>query len=320
MRALLGILGVALCGCATFKAMGANAEKSLGGTVKSVKSVASRPPECEALATEPIGLTEELDFGGALSLALVSTAPNGLAIDVGGARTWKGDVTRYVNLVGRQVAQVSSRPGLPWVFGVLDEPQPNAFSAPGGTVFVTTGLLRLMKSEAELAGVLAHEVAHVSLKHALRVYGDVKANQCAAAKGVGRATRELNVGVSVGGTKVVKSDQVRQLANEALVGLTDQVADFIATHGHAHDDEFAADHEAALLMSTAGYEPAAFGRLLQRLPEGGKLLALHPKTADRLAKLDACRANELAGWPAGVEVPSPPQLQGLPPAPAPASR
>src|SRR6202795_214182 len=73
----------------------------------------------------------------------------------------KARMQRYVNNVGRWIASQSERPDLPWQFGVLDAPQLNAFAVPGGTIFITRGLVQRMRSEAELAGVLAHEIAHV---------------------------------------------------------------------------------------------------------------------------------------------------------------
>ncbi len=72
---------------------------------------------------------------------------------------------QYVNKVGRWVAQQSDRPDLPWVFGMIDSPAVNAFAMPGGYVFVSKGLYQQLASEAELAGVLGHEIAHVQQKH-----------------------------------------------------------------------------------------------------------------------------------------------------------
>ncbi|MDD4882199.1 MAG: M48 family metalloprotease, partial [Gallionellaceae bacterium] len=75
----------------------------------------------------------------------------------------------YVNLVGSWVAQQSERPDLPWRFGVVDSDDINAFAAPGGYVFVTKGLYRRLANEADLAGVLGHEIGHVIRKHQLKV-------------------------------------------------------------------------------------------------------------------------------------------------------
>jgi len=75
---------------------------------------------------------------------------------------------RYVNHVGRWLAVQTERPDLPWQFGVLDSPNVNAFAVPGGTIFITRGLLERMRNEAELAGVLGHEIVHVLKKHHLK--------------------------------------------------------------------------------------------------------------------------------------------------------
>lgn len=74
-------------------------------------------------------------------------------------------IERYVNLVGRAVAQFSDAPGLDWRFAVVNAPEASSFSTPGGYVFITTGLLFRLKSEAQLAGILGHEIAHVTRRH-----------------------------------------------------------------------------------------------------------------------------------------------------------
>ena len=76
----------------------------------------------------------------------------------------------YLNSVARPLARESHRPGLDWQFKVMDSPVVNAFAAPGGYVFVTRGLLAAVSDEAELAGVLAHEIGHVTARHSARNY------------------------------------------------------------------------------------------------------------------------------------------------------
>jgi len=76
---------------------------------------------------------------------------------------------KYVNSVGRWVASQSERPDLPWHFGVIESDDLNAFAAPGGYVMITKGLYRKMSNEAQLAGVLGHEIGHVVAKHQLKV-------------------------------------------------------------------------------------------------------------------------------------------------------
>ncbi len=75
------------------------------------------------------------------------------------------NVQTYVESVARPLAAVSERPGLPWTFRVVDDPQVNAFALPGGYIYVTRGILAHMNSEAELAAVLGHEIGHVTARH-----------------------------------------------------------------------------------------------------------------------------------------------------------
>src|SRR5829696_750511 len=78
-----------------------------------------------------------------------------------------GPVHKYVSLVGKALASSSTRPGLTWTFIVLDTDGVNAFAAPGGFVHITRGALALCENEAELAGVLGHEITHITAKHTI---------------------------------------------------------------------------------------------------------------------------------------------------------
>jgi predicted Zn-dependent protease len=73
----------------------------------------------------------------------------------------------YVRRIGGELAAASERPSLPWRFGVVDDPTPNAFALPGGPVYLTRGMMNLMDSEAELASVLGHEIGHITARHAV---------------------------------------------------------------------------------------------------------------------------------------------------------
>ena len=100
-------------------------------------------------------------FDGELAAEEIALGPE-IAGRILGARPLWNDAgaQRRVNLVGRWLASQSSRPELPWTFGVIDTPEVNAFAAPGGFVLMTRGLYELLSSEAELAAVLGHEVSH----------------------------------------------------------------------------------------------------------------------------------------------------------------
>jgi beta-barrel assembly-enhancing protease len=109
-------------------------------------------------AVKEIDEPEEIAIGKDVASRLLGAAP--LVAD---AR-----MQRYVNHVGRWLAAQTERTDLPWQFGVLDSPNVNAFAVPGGTIFITRGLLERMRNEAELAGVLGHEIVHVLRKHHLK--------------------------------------------------------------------------------------------------------------------------------------------------------
>ncbi len=110
-------------------------------------------------ALQPIKYGEEKSLGGAIAVQVFSL--------FGGSYNDKS-LVRYVNLIGNSVAMYSDRPNIPYHFAILNNTEPNAFAAPGGYVFITIGLLRKIKNEAELAGVLGHEIAHISQKHSLK--------------------------------------------------------------------------------------------------------------------------------------------------------
>ena len=98
-------------------------------------------------------------------------------------------VHRYVTLVGTALAQASSKPALAWQFIVLDTDAVNAFAAPGGFIHITKGALANLKNESELAGVLGHEIIHVTDKHTIRAIQKGKLVQMGADETRGRQQR-----------------------------------------------------------------------------------------------------------------------------------
>src|SRR6478609_5658236 len=130
------------------------AARQLGGVTKGL-SMAKKANEVRDLSMTD---AEEQDLGKQVSEKIRTRY--GVVQDAA--------VHRYVNLVGLALAQGSTRPNLPWTFIVLDTDGVNAFAAPGGYVHITKGALALVKNEAELAGVLGHEIVHVTEKHTVR--------------------------------------------------------------------------------------------------------------------------------------------------------
>ncbi|HEU4892794.1 MAG TPA: M48 family metalloprotease [Vicinamibacterales bacterium] len=193
-------------------------------------------------------------------------------------------VTKYVSLLGNLLAKASSRPGLRWEFIVLDTEGVNAFAAPGGIVHITRGALGLIKSEAELAGVLGHEIAHITKKHTV--------NAIQKNKAIKMTTEEV-------GAK--GSAYYSKLANAAY--------DNIVERGFDRGDEDDADQEGLRLANKGGYNPAALGSFLGKLMERNKglsgtkpngLFSTHPDTQARIDKQSRqIKSEKLTGTASG---------------------
>ena len=186
---------------------------------------------------------------------------------------------RYVNLVGNWVALQSGRKDIGWHFGVLDTEDINAFAAPGGYVFLTKGLYRRLDNEAELAGVLAHEIAHVARKHHLKVL-----KQSSLIGALGQAASK----------KAKDSDQVVQ----NLIGNGAE----IMARGLDKSAEFEADRVGIVFAARAGYDPWGLPDVLQDLAglpakdnRTGLFYKTHPQPADRLAALGEAVGERLDG-------------------------
>jgi predicted Zn-dependent protease len=172
------------------------------------------------------------------------------------------NLQKYVMLVGLTVANASPNPAAPWVFGVIDSPDINAFSGPNGYVFITKGALRQMRNEAELAGVLAHEVGHVCAHDGLE---QVKA-------------AERNGAVS----EIVKAGGAQ---TSQFTALADLGVDVLTKQAYSQPQELKADAAAVHIMSDAGYDPAAYLQFLQRLQgisSGGGVMSTHPNIGLRI--------------------------------------
>jgi len=184
---------------------------------------------------------------------------------------------KYVNQVGRWVATQSERPDLPWHFGVIESNDINAFSAPGGYVLITKGLYRKLASEADLAGVLGHEIGHIVKKHQLKVI---------------QKQQLLNLGAGLLGSSLGKDNNTVQ----KLIGSGAE----ICARSLDKDAEFEADRIGVILAGRAGYDPYGLPTVLQEIGHVSKedssvalLFKTHPSPDDRMAKLGDAIGNRL---------------------------
>lgn len=195
---------------------------------------------------------------------------------LGAAPLWKDDAAqRRVNLIGRWEASQTSRPDLPWAFGIIDSSEINAFAAPGGYILVTRGLYQLLSDDAEVAAVLGHEISHVVQRDHYEVIHKQE--------------------IQGAGTQLAMS-QVGGGGNLA----TSMAKDYVAKHGAMvmmtsldRGAEYRSDEASGIYLARAGFNPLALYAVLQKMTALGtssaqlaQLFKTHPALDDRMDRID----------------------------------
>jgi len=248
-----------------------------------------------ACAVNPVTGQHQLSLlGEAQEVALGSQEHPNILHEYGALET--PTLTRYVERVGQGLVRVSHRPHLTYHFTVLDSPILNAFALPGGYIYVTRGLLAELNNEAELAGVVGHEVGHVTARHGAQRYTQVAGYQL---------LKGLAIALQPG---LANWTQLSDLGFSAAVS------------GYGRSNEFQSDQLGLEYAAAAGYDTSQlhhfFETLLRQERDAGQggfhgLFASHPDTRERIQRLRA-RAAELPG---GSRVERPAYLhavEGLP--------
>jgi len=196
------------------------------------------------------------------------------------------ELRAYVTLVGYTVALASDRPETfkGYHFGVIKSDEINAFAAPSGFIFVTTGALRVMQSEDELAGVLAHEIAHVNLKHP-----ELEAQRAANSAGwFGDIGSALGFGLSAVGA--ARGQDLSGLAEMAAVaGKVADITTEAVVKGYSRDEELAADAAGVdyVTRPDVRYDPRGLKTFVSRLPKGsGGAWSTHPELDGRIEAIE----------------------------------
>src|SRR4051812_24096389 len=185
-------------------------------------------------------------------------------------------VSRYVQGLARKlVAQIPQQYSWPWQFHVVQESDINAFAVPGGPLFVNVGTITAADNEAQLAGVMAHEISHDYMMH--------------AAKAAGKQSWTQGLGALAGAILGARSPALGQLA---------QVGAGLISMKFSRSDEAQADEVGAIIMWKAGYNPQAMADFFQKLEqEGGgggpQMLSDHPNPGNRQEAI----SKEIANWP-----------------------
>ncbi|MDR4492835.1 MAG: M48 family metalloprotease [Nitrospirales bacterium] len=197
----------------------------------------------------------------------------------------------YVNKVGKWVSLQSGRSDFDWYFGVLDSDDINAFAAPGGFIFLTKGLYRKLNTEAELAGVLGHEIGHVVKQHHLTI---IKKSQA------------IDMGSSLFSKKLrkMKNEQMKDAVNN-LIGSGAEVM----ARGLDKDAEYQADRIGVVLATRAGYDSYGLPIVLQEIGHASLndssvalLFKTHPHPDTRLAELGAAMGETFDTYAEGKTV------------------
>jgi beta-barrel assembly-enhancing protease len=224
-------------------------------------------------ASKPMNFEEEHALGRQVAARLA-----------GNFGVWNDpDWTLYINLVGRALVPYSERSDIKYRFAILKVDDINAYSAPAGYIFITRGMLKQLDSEAQLAGVLGHEIAHVAKKHIVK---EVQKSNIYSAGAIAAAT----------------AANVDEKSQEALNKLTDLSWNLLINKGFSKQDEYDADQSGAKNAFRMGYNPLGLREFLVTLETREKenssnmktMLSTHPAPAKRLDKLDEFITEK--GW------------------------
>ncbi|PSR12458.1 peptidase [filamentous cyanobacterium CCP3] len=168
-------------------------------------------------------------------------------------------VQQYVDQVGQRLVDASDSRDIPYTFQVVSSDEINAFATPGGFVYVTTGLLREADNEAQLASVLAHEIAHINERHSVQ------------------ALRQAVLAQGIAETAGVEMSTLAQVGYQLAFELP-----------RSRDYEYAADAQGLDILQAAGYPPQAFVNFLEQLMDASaqpEFLRTHPTSANRIREI-----------------------------------
>jgi predicted Zn-dependent protease len=245
-------------------------------------SPASAPAErarlrAHQIVSETVTISDveaEIQFGRGVAARILGTYP--LYRD--------SRLAKYVNLVGHALATHTNRTELRYHFAVLNTDVANAYAAPGGYVFVTRGALELTRSEAEIAGILAHEIGHITRRHIVKELG------------IQGSSTEITAGLAslLGGAGA----STRLAFSQAV----DSAVTILLADGYKAADELEADRTAVAVLSNTGYDAAALARYLERIHslrrDAGEVEKhSYPTSEERLVRLRGSLSGIEAPWP-----------------------
>ena len=252
-------------GCATATQVATSVGVSAGYITEGQKQALDKTAVTAERAARPVSETEEYTIGRGVAAMILSRY----------SLYRHATVTAYVNHVGNTVVMGSPRPYIygGYHFAALDTEEINAFACPGGTIFVTRGMLKMVSTEDQLAAVLSHEVGHVAHKHGLQAISTARWTEV----------------VTTLATEAAKEYTAAEMAHlvDLFQGTVDDVFKTLVVNGYGREQEFEADRIAIGCLKTCGYDGRQFVSLLDRLERDSKqtsggIFATHPGIAERL--------------------------------------
>lgn len=225
---------------------------------------AKKGVEMVAGATHQISEEEEYYIGRAVAANILSQYP-----------LWKNkSLNQYLNLIGKTLVLKSERPEIfgAYHFALLDSGEANAFSAPGGIIFLTRGIVEMAENEDELAAILAHEIQHIVAKDPLKAI---------------KSQRMKALGTFTAGEAMGSSNEVLGIFKNSVL----DISGTLLQKGYSRGQEKDADLGALDLLAASGYNPEALLVMLQKCQaiekKKAKAFSAHPSAAKRIAYVSA---------------------------------
>jgi len=276
------LAGLLIAGCTTITKIGTTIGQATGTITPQQADSINRSAEAVEKTFKDITPEQEYYIGRSVAATILSTY-----------KPYDNEAaTHYVNVLGQALALSSDRPETfrGYHFVIMDTDEINAFSAPGGFVMVSRGLLRCCRNEDALAAVLAHEVGHVENQHGLKA---IKGSRLTGALTI----LAVEAGKNLGGQNLAD-------ATKAFEGSITDITSSLVNKGYASSLEYQADASAVKIMKRVGYNPAGLldmlGQMKQHTPPGSAGFGkTHPDPTKRISE-----ASSAIGTPAPLDEPA----------------
>src|SRR5215470_3238802 len=271
MRRLLSLFIAALVAAATVAAAG---EPPAGAPILSAPASGSDLPDLGSPAARVLSQTDEYRLGAMVAQQLRDQ--NALLEDP--------EVSEYVNGIGKRLASQSAMGGEPFHYFVVKDTTINAFAVTGGYVFINAGLILATSTESELAGVMAHETAHITQHHIARMLAD-------------QSRQSLTTAAAMIGAILLGAIGGGQAAEGALAATQGMAAQHQINF--TRDNEWEADRVGISYLAGAGFDPHGMGSMFETMSRHEGLAATyipamlidHPMDSDRIAEQHARAAQ-----------------------------